>query len=61
MKQYEQIIKMMEQLGGSATLGRLNQTIDISQWKTKTPYASIRRIVQDKNFFFQNKTWIMGS
>ena len=63
MKQYEQIIKMMEQLGGSATLGRLNQTIDISQWKTKTPYASIRRIVQDKNFFFKihHGLWALNS
>ncbi len=63
MKQYEQVIKIMEQLGGSATLRRLNQTVDISQWSTKTPYASIRRIVQDEKFFFSIRPglWALNS
>jgi hypothetical protein len=53
MKQYEVVIKMMEENNGFATLGFLNQNVDVSGWKTKTPFASIRRIVQDEKFFFK--------
>ncbi len=55
MKQYEAVILALEKLGGVATLGQLNQEvfkIKDCEWKTKTPFASIRRIVQlDKNIF----------
>lgn len=55
MKQNEAVIKTIEGLGGVATLGQLNKEvfkITDCEWKTKTPYASIRRIVQlDKNIF----------
>ncbi len=48
----------MEHNGGFATLGYLNQEVlkilDV-EWKTKTPFASIRRIVQDERFFFKIK------
>lgn len=58
MKQHEAVIKIMEQNGGFATLGYLNQKVlklpDV-EWKTKTPFASIRRIVQDERFFFKIK------
>lgn len=53
MKQYEAVIEIMEENGGFATLGFLNQNVDVSDWKTKTPFASIRRIVQDERFFFK--------
>ena len=56
MKQYEAVIKVMESKGGYATLGSLNQEvlkIKECEWKTKTPFASIRRIVQDKKLFFK--------
>ncbi|MEA1926125.1 MAG: hypothetical protein U9M90_02670 [Patescibacteria group bacterium] len=53
MKQHEAVIKTMEESGGFATLGFLNQNVDVSNWKTKTPFASIRRIVQDARFFFK--------
>lgn len=49
MKQYEAVILTLESLGGIATLGEINQNIfNIKDctWKTKTPFASIRRIVQ---------------
>ncbi len=49
MKQYEAVILTLEKLGGVATLGKLNQEvfkIKDCEWKTKTPFASIRRIVQ---------------
>jgi hypothetical protein len=55
MKQPEAVILTLEKLGGVATLGQLNQeTLKIKEciWKTKTPFASIRRIVQlDKNIY----------
>lgn len=53
MKQYEQVIDAMRKRGGYATLGYLNQNVDVSKWGTRTPYASIRRIVQDDRYFFK--------
>lgn len=56
MKQHDAVIKIMEQSGGFATLGYLNQrvlNVPGVEWKTKTPFASIRRIVQDERFFFK--------
>lgn len=51
MKQYEAVIETLKKLGGIATLGQLNQEVlkiaDCS-WNTKTPFASIRRIVQER-------------
>jgi hypothetical protein len=58
MKQYEAVIKVMEDNGGYATLGFLYQNaikVKGCIWKTKTPFASIRRIVQDKRYFFKIK------
>lgn len=49
MKQYEAVIQALETLGGVATLGQLNQEvfkIADCEWKTRTPFASVRRIVQ---------------
>lgn len=56
MKQYEAVIKVMRENGGYATLAYLNQNvfkIEDCSWRTKTPFASIRRIVQDERFFFK--------
>lgn len=56
MKQYEAVISVMEDNGGYATLGLLNQKvlqIKDCEWKTKTPFASIRRIVQNEEYFFK--------
>ncbi len=56
MKQHEAVILAMKQNGGYATLGQLYQTapnIPGSEWKTKTPFASIRRIVQIHDEFFK--------
>lgn len=56
MKQYEAVIRVMEKNGGFSTLGYLNQNVlklDGCEWKTKTPFATIRRIVQDERFFFK--------
>ncbi len=58
MRQYEAVIKVMEEAGGYATLSWLYEKVlkvpDVI-WKTKTPFATIRRIVQDKRFFFKIK------
>lgn len=55
MKQYEAVRQALENLGGIATLSQLNQEvfkIKDCEWKTKTPFASIRRIVQlDKEIY----------
>jgi hypothetical protein len=56
MKQYEAVIEALKQNGGYATLGWLYRTVPQIKgvdWKTKTPFASIRRIVQDGRFFFK--------
>ena len=48
-----QVIETMRKEGGYATLRRLNEIVDFSTWKTKTPEASIRRIVQDSRHIFR--------
>ena len=66
MKQYEAVLLTMEKLGGIATLGQLNQEvmkISDCEWKTKTPFASIRRIVQQTNGIYKIKPglWALES
>jgi hypothetical protein len=51
--QIEQVIEVMRQNGGYATFGQLNKSIDFSTWKTKSPQASVRRIVQLNDAFFR--------
>ncbi|MDO4630133.1 MAG: hypothetical protein Q4C70_13215 [Planctomycetia bacterium] len=53
MCQWEQVIEAMRQNGGYATFNQLNHLVDVSEWKSKTPEASIRRIVQERNEFFR--------
>ena len=53
MSQKENVIKAMRQNGGYATFQQLNQMIDLSTWKTKTPQASSRRTVQTCDEFFK--------
>ncbi len=58
MKQYEAVIETLKRLGGVATLGQLNREvfkIKDCQWKTRTPFASIRRIVQDRKEIYRIK------
>jgi len=55
MTQKQYVIEAMEHNGGYATFQQLNQIIDFSTWKTKTPEASVRRIVQDNDEFFKIK------
>lgn len=53
MKQKYSVIDAMRANGGYATLQQLNMLVDFSTWKTKTPEASIRRIVQENDEFFR--------
>jgi hypothetical protein len=53
LTQTQQVIEAMKNLGGFATFGQLNSKIDFSNWKTKTPEASVRRIVQVSEDFFK--------
>lgn len=53
MTQEQQVIEAMRGLEGYATFRRLNTTVDFSTWKTKTPEASVRRIVQNSSLIFR--------
>lgn len=53
MTQEQQVIEALRNLGGYATLRRLNEVLDFSSWKTKTPEASVRRIVQKSDAIFR--------
>lgn len=58
MKQYDAVIEVMKAKGGYSTLGDLYREvfkIENVKWGTQTPFASIRRIVQDERFFFKIK------
>lgn len=66
MTQYEAVIETLKKLGGIATLGQLNQEvlkIDNCSWNTKTPFASIRRIVQERPEIYKVKPglWALES
>ena len=63
MKQYEAVIETLDRLGGMATLGDLNMEvfkIKECEWKTKTPFASIRRIVQQTKGIYKIKPGLYG-
>ncbi|MDR0901228.1 MAG: hypothetical protein LBM92_00465 [Opitutaceae bacterium] len=51
--QADQVIEAMRRNGGYATFGQLNTLVNFSQWETKTPQATVRRIVQKNNAFFK--------
>ena len=47
------MIEVLRKAGGYATLRRLNELVDFSMWATKTPEASVRRIVQNSPAIFR--------
>lgn len=51
--QEQQVIDCMRRQGGYATLRRLNETMDFSTWKSKTPEVTVRRIVQESKHIFR--------
>lgn len=63
MKQHEAVILALEELGGLATLGELYQKalkVPNCEWTTKTPFASIRRIVQLRKEIYKIKPGLYG-
>lgn len=63
MKQHEAVIQTIENLGGVATLGQLNQDVfEIKNctWGTQTPFASIRRIVQQRPEIYKIRPGLYG-
>lgn len=51
--QEQQVVEVLRKAGGFATLRRLNELVDFSTWATKTPEASVRRIVQNSPEIFK--------
>ena len=47
------MIEVLRKAGGYATLRRLNELVDFSAWATKTPEATVRRIVQESQAIFK--------
>lgn len=63
MKQHEAVIRAVEELGGFATLAQIYQkalSYPNVRWGTKTPQASIRRIVQKRPEFFKIRPGLWG-
>jgi hypothetical protein len=58
--QWEQVRETLRKNGGYATLGFLYRNVDVKKWATKTPFESIRRIVQTKDEFFKIKPGLWG-
>jgi hypothetical protein len=59
-KQDDDVLDALELMGGYATFPQLNRAIDFSLWKTKTPEASVRRIVQKNPEFFKIQPGLWG-
>lgn len=63
MKQTEAVLHTIERLGSIATLGQLYQEVFKEKdcaWGTKTPFASIRRIVQLHKEIYKIKPGLYG-
>ena len=55
MNQKECVVEALASLGGMATLFDLYHKTDVSTWGSKTPFASIRRIVQTNKEFYKTR------
>ena len=58
MTQAQAVIETIDKLGGIATLNPINcHVFDVKgcEWKTKTPFASVRRIVQQTKEIYKIK------
>lgn len=51
--QEQKVIEALRNEGGYATFRRLNEVLDFSTWRSKTPEASVRRIVQESKYIFR--------
>ncbi len=61
--QVDAVVEAMERNGGFATLRYLYDNVRVATWKTKTPQATMRRIVQTSGEFFRIKPglWALES
>ncbi|MBO7081565.1 MAG: hypothetical protein J6V99_05975 [Neisseriaceae bacterium] len=59
-KQKHYVIDALLKQGNVATLSQLYHLTDVSSWKTKTPFASIRRILQENDEFFKIQPGLWG-
>lgn len=53
VSQEQKVIEALRNEGGYATFRRLNEVLDFSTWRSKTPEASVRRIVQESKYIFR--------
>ena len=53
MTQEDQVVEALRRSSGYATLKRLYEEMDFSDWRTKTPEATVRRIVQKSDRIFR--------
>ena len=60
MNQKECVAEALASLGGMATLVDLYHKTDVSTWGSKTPFASIRRIVQTNKEFYKIRAGLWG-
>lgn len=63
MRQHEAVIQALEDLGGYGTLSQIYQkalSYPQVRWGTKTPQASIRRILQQHQEFFRIRPGLWG-
>ncbi|WP_187424439.1 hypothetical protein [Campylobacter concisus] len=60
MNQKECVVEALASLGGMATFFDLYHKTDISAWGSKTPFASIRRIVQTNKEFCKIRARLWG-
>lgn len=58
--QADAVEKALQNLGGYATLGELYKRVDTRGWGTKTPFATIRRILQKDPRFFRIRPGLWG-
>ncbi|MBQ9183657.1 MAG: hypothetical protein IJ143_07785 [Neisseriaceae bacterium] len=54
------VIEALIKQGNVATLSQLYHLTDVSSWQTKTPFASIRRILQTNAEFFKIQPGLWG-
>lgn len=60
ISQWERVEETIRKNGGIATLGFLYNNVNVTDWSTKTPFASIRRILQVNDAFFKIKPGLWG-
>jgi hypothetical protein len=61
--QTDAVVETMERNGGYATFKYLYENTPVMGWQTKTPFATIRRIVQESEQFFRIRAgfWALES